>query len=535
MALAVLGLTTSKAQEDLTIAENVAQRTIIQNHCGNWELAADINSKVTGRKMITTALFDLKRYKIALPVSINSGGLDSCGPNLIILSGAVGKVFNLDMTSMQLQELLITLPNNEKDELATFAESFKKEIKLHWHRYNDIAFWVDKEGDLFLLLSYSYWNAQDECFTSRLAKTKISKELSELDSKDINWTVFFETSPCFAPNSFKGHPYAGHQAGGRMYALNAEEIVLTVGDYEFDGRNSDPKYPQFPDNHYGKTFKVKVEDGTTDLLSIGHRNHQGITVDDFGQIWSVEHGAQGGDELNLITTGANYGWPEVTYGTHYGTFEWPFSKAQGRHEGFEKPIYAWVPSIAVSNIDVIRDFIDLWDQDLLIASLRGETLYRARIHDERVIFAEPINLDKRLRYVHNIGNKTIAVLTDGEESKASIFILRPSALALKAETARMAEVTSNKEISIEDETEVEVAFTQCLECHGNQTASGSVPSLKGVYGRKAGSGDFDNYSEALLQSEVYWNEDELLEYLKTQIILLKEHLCQIQEYQMSKR
>ena len=175
-------------------------------------------------------------------------------------------------------------------------------------------------------------------------------------------------------------------AGGGIYALNSEEIVLTVGDYDFDGRNSDPMYSQFLDVHYGKTFKVKVEDGTTDLLSLGHRNSQGITVDNFGRIWSVEHGPEGGDELNLIKAGLNYGWPKVTNGTNYGKFEWPFSKAQGRHDGFEKPIYAWIPSIGISNIEVVRDFIDLWEQDLLITTLKTKTLFRVRTHNERIVF-----------------------------------------------------------------------------------------------------------------------------------------------------
>ncbi len=493
--------------------EKVAWRTTVQNHCGAWQLEVDIDSiiKAKDKTTLTTALLDLDRYFIPLLVPVHGGGLDSCGRNLLILSGDTGKLFKLDMASMQLKGLPVILPDNGKDELTTFAESFEKEIQVILHRYNDIAFWVDNNGDLFLLVSYSYWNNQDECFTSRLAKTKVTKELSELDSQNVEWTVFFETLPCFPPKQLKGTTYAGNQAGGGIYALNSEEIVITVGDYDFDGRNTDPMYPQSLDNHYGKTFKVKVEDGTTELLSIGHRNHQGITVDDFGHIWSVEHGPEGGDELNLIKAGLNYGWPYVTNGTNYGKFEWPFSTAQGRHDGYEKPIYAWTPSIGISNIEVVRDFLDLWDQDLLITSLKGKTLYRIRNHNERIVFAEPIELGSRLRYAHSAGNKTIAILADGNENNASILILRPSTEAIEKEAERIAGVT--KEVSDQEDTEIEAAFTRCLECHSNH-ASSAAPSLRGVYGRKAGSGNFDDYSEALNQSKVYWNGDELFEYLK---------------------
>lgn len=500
--------------------KKVAWRTIIQNHCGDWQLEADIDFPPKNKTPLTTALFELEKYLIPLSIPVHGGGLDSCGRNLVVLSGDTGKLFKFDMASMQLQELPVILPNNGKDELTTFAKSFmeniEKEIQVFLHRYNDIAFWVNDKEELFLLISYSYWNSQDECFTSRLAKTKVSKELNELDTADINWTTIFETSPCFPPKELKGTTYAGNQAGGRIYALNSQEIVLTVGDYDFDGRNTDPMYSQIPDVHYGKTFKVKIEDGTTELISIGHRNHQGITVDDFGQIWSVEHGPEGGDELNLLKTGLNYGWPYVTNGTNYGKFEWPFSTIQGRHDGYEKPIYAWIPSIGISNVEVVRDFLDLWDQDLLITSLKAKTLYRVRTHNERIVFIEPIELDSRLRYVHSAGNKTLAILVDGNENNANILILRPSIEAIEAGAQRLANNTSsNKEVADQSETEVEAAFIRCLECHSDQATRSSVPSLRGVYGRKAGSGNFDSYSKALLESKVYWNEDELLEYLKS--------------------
>ncbi len=514
----------TKAQEDVAIPiqedipmpvlEKVAQRTTIQNHCGAWQLETDIDFIPRNKTKLTTALLELDKYFIPLSIPVHGGGLDSCGRNLIILSGDTGKLLKLDMASMQLQELPVALPNNGKDELTNFAKSFEKEIQVLLHRYNDIAFWVDNKGDLFLLISYSYWNSQEECFTSRLAKTKVTKELSELDSKDINWDILFETSPCFPPKELKGTTYAGNQAGGAIYALNSEEVVLTVGDYDFDGRNNDPMYPQSLNVHYGKTFKVKVEDGAIELLSIGHRNQQGITVDDFGRIWSVEHGPEGGDELNLIKADLNYGWPYVTNGTNYGKFEWPFSKAQGRHDGFEKPIYAWAPSIGISNVEVVRDFIDLWNQDLLVTSLKGKILYRVRTHDERIVFAEPIELDGRLRYAHSAGSKTIAILVDGNENNANILILRPSIEAIEAEAERVAGVDSSQEVSSQKDIEVEAAFTRCLECHTDQTASNSVPSLRGVYGRKAGSADSDGYSDALVQSGINWNEGELLEYLK---------------------
>ena len=77
-----------------------------------------------------------------------------------------------------------------------------------------------------------------------------------------------------------------------------------------------------------------------------------------GELISTEHGPRGGDELNIIKSGRNYGWPEVTLGTQYLSYSWPYNKKQGRHEGFESPIFSWSPSIAVSNLIEVRDFDD---------------------------------------------------------------------------------------------------------------------------------------------------------------------------------
>jgi len=97
---------------------------------------------------------------------------------------------------------------------------------------------------------------------------------------------------------------------------------------------------------YGKTILIHLDDGTSEIYSLGHRNPQGLYVTPEGAIWSTEHGPQGGDELNLIVRGANYGWPLVTYGTDYGSAAWPLSHVQGRHDGYQQPILRGYPPSA---------------------------------------------------------------------------------------------------------------------------------------------------------------------------------------------
>ena len=86
----------------------------------------------------------------------------------------------------------------------------------------------------------------------------------------------------------------------------------------------------------------------------------------------------------------NYGWPYVTYGTDYGQKTSRWSKFQGRHDGYNRPVFAWVPSIATSNLIQVEGFSPEWDGDLLVSSLKQRSLYRIRYRENRVIFVEPI-------------------------------------------------------------------------------------------------------------------------------------------------
>jgi glucose/arabinose dehydrogenase len=113
-------------------------------------------------------------------------------------------------------------------------------------------------------------------------------------------------------------------------------------------------------------------------VSYGHQNPQGITISANREIFSTEHGPRGGDKLNLIQSGLNYGWSKVSLGTDYPSYSWDANKKQGRHDGFEPPIYAWMPSIGISNLIEVNSFANRWNGDFLIASLKAASFYRTR-------------------------------------------------------------------------------------------------------------------------------------------------------------
>jgi glucose/arabinose dehydrogenase len=237
------------------------------------------------------------------------------------------------------------------------------------------------------------------------------------------WELLFVSKPCFGFKETK-HPYAGHQTGGSLDVLDKHngDIVFTVGDHEFDG-DTVADYPQDTSVDYGKTFRINVNSKAAVVLSIGHRNHQGITVDSGSNIWTVEHGPQGGDELNLVEAGRNFGWPKVILGVDYGTKPWPMNKEQGRHNGYDDPVFAWVPSIAVSNIDQSIGFHPFWEKDLLVFTLKTMSIRRLRIKDNRVIFDEPIQFIERIRNgLNHESTGSIFLWTD----KRNLYELKPA-------------------------------------------------------------------------------------------------------------
>ena len=128
----------------------------------------------------------------------------------------------------------------------------------------------------------------------------------------------------------------------------------------------------------------KNSDAIGSIYTTGHRNAQGLAIDpSTGDIWCTEHGPRGGDELNMVVAGLNYGWPIVTHGREYdGTF---FSENHHLPQ-YEPPVFSWTPSIAVSGMEIVSsERYPEWLGDLIICSMKFRCLYRLELEDNRVV------------------------------------------------------------------------------------------------------------------------------------------------------
>jgi glucose/arabinose dehydrogenase len=128
-------------------------------------------------------------------------------------------------------------------------------------------------------------------------------------------------------------------------------------------------------------------DAAPEVFSYGHRNPQGLAVHpDTGRVWLVEHGPRGGDEVNLVELGVNYGWPVITYGRAYSGL--PIGEGTEK-EGMAEPLHYWVPSISPSGMAFYQgDAFPQWQGDLFVGALSGQLLARLELDGEQVIEEE---------------------------------------------------------------------------------------------------------------------------------------------------
>jgi glucose/arabinose dehydrogenase len=215
--------------------------------------------------------------------------------------------------------------------------------------------------------------------------------------------------------------------GGRMVFLPDGTFVLTIGD-GFEMRES----AQDISSHLGKIVRLN-DDGSVPsdnpylqtpgaakgLYSIGHRNQQGLALDPVtGILYETEHGALGGDEVNIIEPGKNYGWPLITYGRDYSGAQISPFKAR---RGLEQPIVDWTPSIAPSGTAVYRgNKFPAWDGDLFVGALVKKHLRRVALDDRGNVEGESqllTELGARIRDVRVSPTGYIYVTTDDDDGK----------------------------------------------------------------------------------------------------------------------
>ena len=234
-------------------------------------------------------------------------------------------------------------------------------------------------------------------------------------------TVIFRGSPTLAAKNFSS------KQGGRIVFARDGSIFMTMGDRDANVQaDYAAAYAQKLDNHLGKIIHItpeglpaaddpflKTQGALPEIWAYGLRDPQGMSFDpNTGLLWENEHGPRGGDELNIIRRGKNYGWPIITRGKNYPGE--PIGEGTAK-AGMEQPVYYWDPVIAPSSqVHYRGKLFPQWNSSLFVGALRGIGIYRLEIKNNKVVAEEPLltELKTRIRDVRVGPDGAVYVLTE---------------------------------------------------------------------------------------------------------------------------
>ena len=272
----------------------------------------------------------------------------------------------------------------------------------------DIAVLASDSKSASILISYPIYNKAGKCVVVKLSAYEVALTEKPTLSKQKDW---FTSKPC-VPVSAVQH------AAGRLEVIDKTTVYLTIGDLGFKKIGS-----KSARGDLGSVFKVGAS--KVEKISSGHRNQQGIVL--IGtDLYTSEHGPRGGDELNLIKKGIDYGWPSVTYGDRYSFFDYVKPNRPGTHEGFEKPLYYWVPSVAPTELIQLPPVLNWgnWSEQLVMGTLANQSLIFIQLLDKQKVGAVvSVDVEQRIRDLEVTSTGSILATTDSGQ----LLLINPAA------------------------------------------------------------------------------------------------------------
>jgi glucose/arabinose dehydrogenase len=285
--------------------------------------------------------------------------------------------------------------------------------------------WASGQGGLLDVVtdrSFAQGKTIYFCFAERtdgggrtaVARAKLNDADGRLDDVKI---IFRQEGPLSSGNHY----------GCRIVQANDGNLFVTLGEH-FSYRNE----AQNLGNHLGKVIRIAPggsappdnpfvgrADAKPEIWSYGHRNEQGLAINPAsGDLWEIEHGPRGGDEVNIIGKGKNYGWPVIGYGIDYSGAKIHESTAR---EGMEQPVKYWVPSIAPSGMAFYTaNLFPKWTGSLFTGALAGKMLVRLSLNGNNVSGEEHLlrNLNERIRDVRQGPDGALWLLTDNSAGRS---------------------------------------------------------------------------------------------------------------------
>ena len=336
-----------------------------------------------------------------------SGYIDFYEDNIIVLSARGILVFkkNIDDADEDFQQI-----KNNINEFIDINE-FKKSKQYNWFSLKDILIVNEK-----IYISYTE-EIEKDCWNTSII-------YGDMNYEDINFKRLFSSKECVHSEKNIDNEFNAHQSGGKIVNFDDNHILISIGDYRERHLAQDIK------SVFGKIIKLNTDNGNYEIISMGHRNPQGLFFDkESNFILETEHGPAGGDEINLIDVTQinknkiqNYGWAISSAGEHYGgkneknkiKYEkYPLYKSHSQH-GFIEPLKSFVPSIGISEI------VKIESNRYVVSSLIDKSLYFFELNNSReIISLDRVGVFERIRDLSFSNNKLYLFM----ESTASIGVI----------------------------------------------------------------------------------------------------------------
>ncbi len=327
-----------------------------------------------------------------------SGYLDFHKDNLFILSSRGILAFAEDLSK---NAYFKQIKNNINNFIG--PDQF---YKNQWFSLKDLLIYKDK-----VFISYTE-EIKEYCWNTSLIVGDISYE-------KIEFKKIFSPKECIHTKNNIDQEFNAHQSGGRIISFDNDTVLLSIGDYRSRFLAQDKN------SINGKIIKINFNNYDHEIISMGHRNPQGLYFDiNKNFILETEHGPKGGDEINLIkveeinkNSNLNYGWPIVSAGEHYVETDeklkkYPLYKSHSEY-GFLEPLKSFVPSIGISEITKIGN------NRYVVGSLKNKSLYYFEINNKKISNLERVNVFERVRDLKFHSNNLYLFL----ENSASIGLI----------------------------------------------------------------------------------------------------------------
>jgi glucose/arabinose dehydrogenase len=261
---------------------------------------------------------------------------------------------------------------------------------------NDIAILSESATSAKLLISYPRLSSSRSCVEIAVDELVYDRKKQRIRFVS-NWLT---SKPC-VPISAVQH------TAGRFAVIDKNSVYVSIGDLGFSDIDDRDKRGDL-----GSIFKLSAKSKVK--ISQGHRNPQGIVLFDKKTLIAAEHGPRGGDEINIIKEGGDYGWPFVSYGQPYGSGDYVRPGKTGNHAGYIEPIKYWVPSIAPTElVQLPVQGWGGWGRALVLGTLREEVLVFMKVSESlNITQSVQVDMGERIRDLEVLSNGSLIATTD---------------------------------------------------------------------------------------------------------------------------